>query len=235
MLTITALFIVWCLLIALTQLIFLPWLGKRVMGDGRTAAIWYFNVAYVHVIHRLMAYGVDIIPQSLYPGPIVVIANHQSPVDPLLIQSQCRFKIRWLMASEYMIESLSLIWELSEAIPVNRDGQDSMALRTALRHLKSGGVIGLFPEGRIEGGRNAIQPFNEGAGAMIAKTKAKVLIATVDGTPMNDDIEEAMFERSNSVVRFIDFISFPESMSGDEITFALRERFAEETGWPLVG
>ncbi|MEE2819923.1 MAG: lysophospholipid acyltransferase family protein [Planctomycetota bacterium] len=231
---ITALFIVWCLLIALTQRVFLPWLGNRVMGDGRTAAIWYFNIAYVHAMHRLKAFGVDIIPQSVFPGPIVVIANHQSPVDPLLIQSQCRFKIRWLMASEYMINSLSLIWELSEAIPVNRDGQDSMALRTALRHLKSGGVIGLFPEGRIEGGRNTIQPFNEGAGAMIAKTKAKVLIATIDGTPVNDDIEDAMLERSHSVVRFIDFVSFPDSMNGEEITSALRERFAEETGWPLV-
>ena len=69
---------------------------------------------------------------------------------------------------------------------------------------------------------------------MIAKTKAKVLIATVDGTPMNDDIEDAMFERSHSIVRFIDFVSFPDSMSGDEITSVLRQRFAEETGWPLV-
>ncbi len=234
MLTITVLIIAWCLLIALTQHVLLPMLGRRVMGDGRTAAIWYFNLVYVHFMHRLKAIGINIIPKSIHPGPIVVVANHQSPVDPPLIQSQCRFKIRWLMASEYMIESLSLIWELSEAIPVHRDGQDSLALRTALRHLKSGGVIGLFPEGRIEGGRNAIQPFNEGAGAMIAKMKAKVLIAIVDGTPLNDDIEDAMFERSHSVVRFIDFISFPESMKGDEITSALRERFAEETGWPLV-
>ncbi len=234
MLAITVLIVVWCLLIAVVQHIILPMLGRRVMGDGQTAVIWYFNLAYVHLIHRLKAVGVEIIPQSIKPGPIVVVANHQSPVDPLLIQSKCRFKIRWLMASEYMADSLSLVWELSEAIPVNRDGQDSTALRLALRHLKSGGVIGLFPEGRIEGGRTAIQPFNEGAGAMIAKTNAKVLLAMVDGTPTNDDIEDAMFERSHSTVRFFDFLSFPESMNGSEITSALRERFAEETGWPLV-
>ena len=138
------------------------------------------------------------------------------------------------MAKEYMIPSLNFIWKSAEIIPVARDGQDSAGLRVALRHLKEGGVIGIFPEGGIKQPREAIHPFAEGVGAMIAHSKAPVLLATVDGTPQNDEMDTAMFERSHSTVRFIELIQFPEDVTKNEITEGLRRRLAEATGWPLV-
>ncbi len=61
------------------------------------------------------------------------------------------------MAKEYMIPSLNFIWKSAEIIPVARDGQDSAGLRVALRHLKEGGVIGIFPEGGIKQPREGQQ------------------------------------------------------------------------------
>jgi 1-acyl-sn-glycerol-3-phosphate acyltransferase len=212
----------------------LPALSTRTMGDRPTAVLWYLNTWYVRLVHRLQATGTELIPNSLTPGPLVVICNHQSPIDPLLVQSQCRFKIRWLMAKEYMIPAANLVWKLSEVIPVTRDGQDSAGLRIAIRCLKENGVIGLFPEGGIKEPRCHVHPFLEGAGAMIAKTQATVLLAVVDGTPTNDDMGKALRERSNSKVTFIDLITFPEHMTGAEITSQLRARIAETTQWPLV-
>ncbi len=220
--------------IAVIQQILSPLLAKCIMGDGTTALIWLFNKAYVRYYHHIQAFGTEKIPQFVFPGKLIVVCKHQSPIDPLLVQSQCRFKIRWLMAQEYMIPSLQIIWNQAEIIPVARDGQDTAGLRSALKHLKNDGVIGIFPEGGIKQPREAIHPFADGIGAMIAHTKAPVLLATVDGTPMNDEMVDAIFEKSNSTVRFIELIKFPESATKTEITQGLRDRLAKATGWPLV-
>jgi 1-acyl-sn-glycerol-3-phosphate acyltransferase len=204
------------------------------MGDGPSAILWYINRFYVNWFHRLKASGTDIIPNTLTPGPLVVICNHQSPIDPLLIQSRCRFKIRWMMAEEYMIPEAAFVWKLGEVIPVVRDGNDSVSLRSALRHLRDNGVIGIFPEGGIKEPRGSVHPFLEGAGAMIAKTNATVLLAIVDGTPCNDDMTKALIERSFSTVNFIELVTFPENTPGKEITSKLRSRIAKTTQWPLV-
>jgi 1-acyl-sn-glycerol-3-phosphate acyltransferase len=226
--------VLWILLMGLIYWWLLPAMGRRVMGDGPSAILWFLNWLYVRWFHRLKASGTEIIPGTLTPGPLVIISNHQSPIDPLLIQSQCRFKIRWLMAEEFMIPAVAFVWKLGEVIPIARDGTDTAGLRTALRHLKKNGVIGIFPEGGIKTPRGSVHPFLEGAGAMIAKTHARVLLTIVDGTPQNDDMAKALVERSNSRVHFIEINSFPEKSTGKEITHELRSRIAEITHWPLV-
>ena len=67
-----------------------------------------------------------------------------------------------------------------------------------------------------------------------SNSKAKVLLVTVDGTPMNDDMNKAVLERSHSVIRFIEPIEYPESATKSEITDDLRTRLAQATGWSLV-
>ena len=223
-----------CLGIALIQRFALPLLAKWVMGDGPSALLWLFNKVYVRWVHHVKIEGRDIIPQSLHPGNLIVVCKHQSPIDPLLVQSACRFKIRWLMAQEFMLPSLDFVWKHSGVIPVARDGQDTAGLRVALRHLKHNGVIGIFPEAGIKQPREAIHPFEEGVGAMISHTKARVLLVTVDGTPINDEMGDAIFERSHSTVRFLELIEYPECATKSEITSDLRSRLSQATGWSLV-
>ena len=138
------------------------------------------------------------------------------------------------MAREYMKPSLGYVWKHSEVIPVARDGNDSTALRIALKHLRNDGVIGIFPEGGIHQPREGIHPFTEGVGAMIAHTGSKVLLVTVADTPTNDEMDHAIWERSQSKVRFVDLFEFPDSATQTEITDTLRTAMAEATGWSLV-
>lgn len=223
-----------CLLIAAIQRLFMPFLAKYTMGDGPTALLWVLNKVYVRLVHHLKAEGCNIIPNTVHPGKLIVVCKHQSPIDPLLVQSQCRFKIRWLMAEEYMFSSLNVVWKYSEVIPIARDGTDAAGLRVALRYLKQNGVIGIFPEAGIKQPREALHPFAEGVGAMISHSNAKVLLVTVDGTPLNDEMGDAIFERSRSTVKFIDLIEYPESATKSEITSDLRSRLSQATGWSLV-
>jgi 1-acyl-sn-glycerol-3-phosphate acyltransferase len=220
--------------IFLIQQLLMPVLTRTVMGDAPTAMLWLLNRVYLRLVHHVQVFGVKIIPKTIHPGKLIVVCKHQSPIDPLLVQSQCRFKIRWLMAKEFMVPSLDFIWKHSQVIPVARDGHDSAALRTALRCLRNNEVIGIFPEGGIHSPRNAIHPFVDGIGAMVAISKAKVLLVSVDGTPQNDEMMQAAFESSHSKVTFIDLIEFPENATKNEITDALRARLTEATGWSLV-
>jgi len=223
-----------CLGIAAIQRFLMPILANYAMGDAPAALLWLLNKVYVRWIHHVKAQGCEIIPKSVHPGKLIVVCKHQSPIDPLLVQSQCRFKIRWLMAEEYMFPSLDFVWKYSQVIPIARDGRDATGLRVALRYLKQNGVIGIFPEGGIKQPREAIHPFAEGIGAMISHTNAKVLLVAVDGTPRNDEMGDAIFERSHSRVNFIDLIEYPESTTKSEITADLRSRLSQATGWSLV-
>ena len=113
--------------IFLIQQFLMPVLTRTVMGDAPTAMLWLLNRAYLRLVHHVQAFGVNIIPKTVHPGKLIVVCKHQSPIDPLLVQSQCRFKIRWLMAKEFMVPSLDFIWKHSQVCllytsPSPRDG-----------------------------------------------------------------------------------------------------------------
>lgn len=99
-------------------------------------------------------------------GGAIVISNHVSALDPLLIQSAVRRPIVWMVAKEYCTQQpLKWLFDSIKAIPVSRNGKDSGPLRSALRTLSAGHVLGIFPEGKIST-TGAIQAFQTGA-AMI--------------------------------------------------------------------
>jgi 1-acyl-sn-glycerol-3-phosphate acyltransferase len=141
--------------------------------------------------------------------------------------------IRWMMATETMSPSLNWLWALGQVIPVDRDGKDSAALREAVRHVKKGGILGVFPEGRITDPPREVRPFLPGVGFIIAKTKAPVLVAWVTGTPDTPDMNEALMTRSHGRVEFLDVMRFDEGAKPEAITEALRMKIAQRSGWPL--
>src|SRR5262245_1444504 len=85
----------------------------------------------------------------------IIVANHRSPLDPILIWVGMtnRRSLECLTAREYFgIPGLRFIFESTHAIPVERKGKDMAATREALRRLKEGHYLGVFPEGRINTG-----------------------------------------------------------------------------------
>ena len=76
--------------------------------------------------------------------------NHQSGIDPLLIQL-CGYPIvHWLVAHEYYnMFGISFLFRQLKSIPVNRGGIDTAATKMAIRYAQEGGLVGLFPEGRV--------------------------------------------------------------------------------------
>lgn len=81
-------------------------------------------------------------------GPLVVAANHISYLDPPLLGTWFPRTVHF-MAKRELFSMPVLGWLISRvhAFPVDRDRADLAAFRRALRILKDGHVVGIFPEG----------------------------------------------------------------------------------------
>lgn len=98
-----------------------------------------------HLIGPVEVRGLEHLPAS---GPVLVISNHQSILDPILIQSFCR-RPMYTMAKSSQYGSRLMRWLLPRllAFPVRRYQVDPQAVRTVLRHLRQGDAVGIYIEG----------------------------------------------------------------------------------------
>jgi cytidylate kinase len=122
-------------------------------------------------------------------GPLIIVANHASSADPVLIgpfiNSAINRPLNWLGKRE-LTEFGPAGWAFRRAgiHPVDRAAADMEAFRTAMRILEAGQVLAIFPEGtRSHDG--ALQPVREGAGMLALRSGATVLpVAVVDSDRM---------------------------------------------------
>ena len=139
---------------------------------------WFFHFLYIiiwpyfRLIHPVRAVGRENIPE----GPAVICPNHTTAGDPFYVVFA--FGYKWTMRAMAKVQIMRLPfigWILSKAgvFGVDRDTTDVKAVRTAMKFLKEGDKLLMFPEGtRVRDGED-IQ----------AKVGA-VLFATRTGTPL---------------------------------------------------
>jgi 1-acyl-sn-glycerol-3-phosphate acyltransferase len=231
--TLIALVVVAWLVLVLALRLIGQRLARGPRGDAITGLLWLGFRAYCRLMHRVRIEGREHVPDSNSPGGLIVVTNHTGPVDPLLIQAGCRFEIRWMMARDMMVPKLAWLWKRQRIIPVGRDGKDLAAAREAIRHVRGGGVIGIFPEGGIVRPAGEIRFFHEGVGLIIAKTEAPVLLVWVRDTPEPKAMMPALRSPSRSRVTFVDRLDFEGKRDPGAVTETLRQRLAEASGWRL--
>jgi 1-acyl-sn-glycerol-3-phosphate acyltransferase len=148
-------------------------------------------------------------------GPAILVCNHTSGLDPLLIQSAARRRlIAWMMAREfYDMSLLNWVFRTVGAIPVERSGRDTAATRAALRALGEGRVLGIFPEGRIEPTRQLL-PFQTGVAMMAIRTGVPVFPAYLDGTQRNREMLSAYLSSNRARIAFGEPVRFAGSANG---------------------
>lgn len=225
--------------LALALVAWLAWarlvrgLERGPRGDAESAVVVALVRLYVRLFHRLRVTGAEHVPGARRPGPLIVVANHTAGVDPLIVQSVCPFEVRWMMAADMRLPVLERLWSWARIISVEREGKDSRAARESLAHLRSGGVLGLFPEGGIERPPRRIKPFLGGVGMLVHRTRAPVLIMLIDGTPQVDPAWSSLWRVSASTLRILPVRRYhgPEWTS-EAIIHDLHRAFVEHTGWP---
>ena len=160
-------------------------------------------------------------------GPAILVCNHLSGLDPMLVQAANPRMVTWMMAKEYYdLKALTWLYKLVEAIPVERSGRDLAATRSALRALAHGRVLGVFPEGKIETSRDLL-PFQTGVAMMAIKTGVPVFPAYLDGTQRGHEMVEAIVHPRHATIRFGPAVEFARKSTSKESleqgTRAIRE------------
>ena len=96
--------------------------------------------------------GMECVPPR---GPLIVVSNHQSNMDPPLITASLPRRV-YFMAKRGIFNGpiLSFLLKAYGTFPLNRDGGDLAAIQWSLKMLDSGSAIGIFPEGHAESWRD---------------------------------------------------------------------------------
>ena len=135
------------------------WLGARL----------YFRIRFEGVHH---------VPRS---GPLLIVPNHVTFADPVLATIPVRRRVHY-MAWDALFRVRGLAWLIRRlrAFPVDIDGADAGAARTAVRLLHAGEAVMIFPEaGRSQDGR--VQRFRLGAFRLACSLGVPIMPVTIIG------------------------------------------------------
>jgi 1-acyl-sn-glycerol-3-phosphate acyltransferase len=114
-------------------------------------------------------------------GPALLVANHQSFLDPVLVGLAARRPLRFL-ARQTLFRHRALAWLIRSlgAVPVDHRGVAKEGLRTSLDLLQAGEALLVFPEGhRTETGQ--MQPLRPGVHLLLKRSGAPVVPVGIAG------------------------------------------------------
>ncbi|ETP70680.1 acyl-phosphate glycerol 3-phosphate acyltransferase [Planococcus glaciei] len=99
----------------------------------------------LHPLYRFEVLGTEHFPKE---GGVLLCSNHINALDPPVVGMTAPRTVHFMAKEElFKLPVLGPILPKVNAFPVKRGMSDREALRTALKVLKSGEVVGLFPEG----------------------------------------------------------------------------------------
>ncbi|MFH1457927.1 MAG: lysophospholipid acyltransferase family protein [Candidatus Omnitrophota bacterium] len=133
------------------------------------------------ILCHLKVRGEEHIPKK---GGFILAANHVSFLDPLALGAVCPRKMNY-MARHDLFSRPVLGWWLFQigAFPVKRNSADLSALKEAMRCVKKGRGLLLFPEGSRQSESLTANP-QAGIGFLAAKLGCPVIPAFVKGSEM---------------------------------------------------
>lgn len=124
--------------------------------------------------------GIENIPKR--KGAILA-GNHKSNLDCFMVILSTGRCVHFLAKAElFKLSIFNWFFRNSGLIPVYRNGKDKKALETAIKSLKSGKLVGIFPEGRLnKEAKGSVLPFKIGAVKMAKETGCPIIPFTIKG------------------------------------------------------
>ncbi|MEM9236010.1 MAG: lysophospholipid acyltransferase family protein [Verrucomicrobiota bacterium] len=106
-------------------------------------------------------------------GPVLVVSNHQSFLDPPLIGSLYQDEMHFLARKSLFRGFFKWLYTRWNAVPVDQERPDMASLKTIIRLLKQGERVLVFPEGArtMDGELGEAQP---GVGLIALKSGAVI-------------------------------------------------------------
>jgi 1-acyl-sn-glycerol-3-phosphate acyltransferase len=136
----------------------------------------------IHSVYRLKKEGLEHIPEE---GAAVIVCNHVSFVDALIIAAACPRPIRFVMDHRiFKLPIINFVFREGRAIPIASAKEDPALLERAYEEvakaLEAGDLVGIFPEGRITD-TGELYPFRKGITRIVARTPVPVVPMALKG------------------------------------------------------
>jgi 1-acyl-sn-glycerol-3-phosphate acyltransferase len=188
--------------------------------------LYPFNFVLARVLWRAKVTGhLRISPEQ----GAVIVCNHIGPIDPSFIALATDRIVHWMVAKEYYYHpAMSWFFKTMQAIPVNRGGVDTASTKLAIRYASQGGLVGLFPEGRINDTNRLLLPGRPGAALIALRARVPVIPCFLSGAPNDGTSFGAFFTPAKVRLRIgepIDISEFYGRESDKEVLAELTRRF----------
>lgn len=205
---------VWLVLLFAAMTLVLVFIQKRLRAASRADwghsglnALDGLNRIFCRRFHRLRAMH---LPLPTH-GPALVVANHISGLDPLLMIAACHRPLRFLIAREqYERFGLQWLFRAVGCIPVERGGNTKPALAAARKALQRGEVVALFPHGRIHLAHEPPVRLKPGVVHLAKLSGAPVYPLYIDGVRGAGHTIAAVFLRSRVRITVFAPLSYEE-------------------------
>ncbi|MCX7826286.1 MAG: 1-acyl-sn-glycerol-3-phosphate acyltransferase [Verrucomicrobiae bacterium] len=156
------------------------------------------------VFFRIERRGREHVPRA---GGVLVVSNHISWFDPPLLNIALPRVPHWLAMVE-LFSGRFLRWLFTHGglIPIDRDHPGSAALKEAIRRLREGNVLVLFPEGGIHREPNTVLGGNpdikEGAALIALKAGVPIVPAIIQNARISYRWQNWFFRRFTIRITF---------------------------------
>ena len=136
----------------------------------------------VHSVYRVQKSGLEHVPDE---GPALIVANHVSFVDALVIAAAVRRPVRFVMDHRiFGIPVLNFVFRTGKAIAIASAKEDAQMMERAFaevaRALRAGELVCIFPEGRITD-TGEMYPFRPGLKRILEETPVPVVPVALRG------------------------------------------------------
>lgn len=133
-----------------------------------------------HTLYRVRMHGAENIPDK---GPALIVSNHVSHIDALMILMSQKRKIRFIVWAPFLgVPFLRWLLRLAKVIPIDGSAGPRaiiQALRQASEALAAGEVVGIFAEGGITR-TGFLLPFQRGMEQIVKKSPAPIIPVCLD-------------------------------------------------------
>ena len=147
-------------------------------------ALCYFLTQFICWLILRLGFNLRVQGQEHVPrrGSFILASNHVSFLDPVVVGVACPRRVLF-MARESLFQKpiLGAFLGCVQVIPLRRGETDVSALREALKQLRQGQAVALFPEGTRQS-EGSLGVAKRGVGLLAVMAKAPIIPVLVKGT-----------------------------------------------------
>ena len=148
-----------------------------------------YNIRFYKSIKKLLTMPMKLVFNTKVTGlenipnkPYILAGNHRNMFDVVILITNVDDEIHFMAKKElFKLKILNSIFRKMGAFPVDRESVDIKAIKESLRILKSGEVLGIFPEGTRNKTDNILLPFKEGVTSIASKTNVPIVPFGIGG------------------------------------------------------